>query len=227
MVTETLAEKTYLGIRKDILTGQLKPGDQLVFRAIAERHGVSLAPVREAVSRLAAEGLITYIPGAGYFVKKLTKKDLYELYVLREGLESCAAHEAAINSHPVQLRELENLCQVFEDLAQQIPAEGASQEIRDKWIDAEVQFHELILEASRNDMLIQFCRNYRMQLQVFESQRRTPIHLDRKLAELTAGAHRQIYTAIVGREPEQARNSMIEHIRHGRDNTIDQFAQYF
>lgn len=226
MSGETLAERTYLNIRSDMLNGELKPGDQLIFRTIAERHGVSLAPVREAVSRLAAEGLISYVPGAGSFVKRLTKKDLYELYVLREGLESTAAHEAAINAHPLQLQDLEELCNLFDHLLQQISDSPADSAVLNRWTDAEERYHQLILEASRNSLLIQFCQNHRMQFQIFESQRVKSLKLSRTLAEVTASFHRKIFEAIRNREAELARTLMIEHIRHGREDTLRQFSQF-
>ena len=94
-VQDTLSEKTYRNLRGKLLAGELKAGAQLVNRTLAQAMNVSLAPVREAIQRLATEGLVEHVPGAGAFVRKSSPQDLEELYVLREAVESCAAAEAA------------------------------------------------------------------------------------------------------------------------------------
>lgn len=225
MSTKTLTESTYHNIRQELMAGKLKPGQKLISRAIASRHGVSLAPVREAIGRLAAEGLVEHVPGSGSFVKTVTKQDLYELYILREGLESCAAAEAATNAHPLQVQELGQLCDRFDQLAEQISGENADQSTMDQWIDAEERFHFLLLESSRNSLLNKICRNYRMQLQVFELQRKQPMILTRAIADETCRLHRQIFDAVRERNPEQARALMLEHIQVGKHNILSLFAK--
>jgi DNA-binding GntR family transcriptional regulator len=225
MTSVTLTEKTYVNIRKDLISGKLKPGQKLISRTIASRHGVSLAPVREAIGRLAAEGLVEHIPGAGSFVRTMTKQDLYELYVLREALESCAAAEAAINAHPLQLQELEQLCLTFETLAQKIDGSDSVAQIMDQWIDAEERFHELLLEAARNSLLAKICGNYRTQLQIFELQRQQPFILSKAIADETVQMHQQIADAVKARDPVRARALMIEHIQIGKDNILAYFAK--
>jgi DNA-binding GntR family transcriptional regulator len=81
-------------LRTDVLTGVLKPGEQVVQEVIAERHGVSRVPVREALQTLASEGLITHLPHRGYFVTQLSIPDLLEVYRLREVLEAEALRGA-------------------------------------------------------------------------------------------------------------------------------------
>lgn len=224
MSSETLTERTYVNIRQDLISGKLKPGEKLISRTIASRHGVSLAPVREAIGRLAAEGLVEHIPGAGSFVKTMTKQDLYELYVLREALESCAAAEAALNAHPLQLQELQQLCERFNEMAGHICGEEATAEIMDLWIDAEERFHGLLLEASRNTLLARICSNYRTQLQIFELQRQQPLILTRIIANETAMMHHKIVEALVSRDPATARSLMLEHIQTGKNNILAYFA---
>jgi len=65
-----------------------------------------------------------------------------------------------------------------------------------------------------------------MQMQIFESQRVGTLKLSRPIAEITAQFHRKIFEAIRQREAEQARTLMIEHIRHGREDTLRQFSQF-
>lgn len=90
----TALERTVAALRTDVLTGELRPGDQLIQETIAERHGVSRIPVREALQALASEGLVSYYPNRGYFVTELSATDLIEVYRLRRLLETEAIEHA-------------------------------------------------------------------------------------------------------------------------------------
>ena len=65
-------------LRKDLLTGQLGPGDQIVQESLADRYGVSRVPLREALKTLESEGQVVYYPHRGYFVAELSVDDLLE-----------------------------------------------------------------------------------------------------------------------------------------------------
>ena len=220
----TLTEKTYQNIRSELISGGLKPGEQLVSRALADRLGVSLAPVREAIGRLAAEGLVEHVPGSGSFVKKITKQDLYELFVLREALETCAAAEAAHNAHPAQIEELEFLCSRFEELASRISEPSADQETMNTWVDSEERFHGLLFEATKNHLLQRVASNYRLQIQVFEVQRCRPLILKPQVALETVQSHRGIVQAIRARDAELARARMLAHVQQGRQTVMSFFS---
>ena len=69
-VSTTLSEKSYQHVRDLLIRGELAPGQRLVTRNFAESIGVSLAPVREALNRLATEGLVEHIPGSEAFVRQ-------------------------------------------------------------------------------------------------------------------------------------------------------------
>ncbi len=81
-------------LRKDLLTGQLGPGDQIVQESLADRYGVSRVPLREALKTLESEGQVVYFPHRGYFVAELSVDDLLEVYRLRELLEAEALRHA-------------------------------------------------------------------------------------------------------------------------------------
>lgn len=77
-------------LRRAIVAGELRPGDRVGQEEVAERLGVSMAPVREALRVLEQEGQVTYRPRRGYFVTELAVADLEEIYALREVLEERA-----------------------------------------------------------------------------------------------------------------------------------------
>src|SRR5690242_601727 len=91
-----LEQRAYDMLRDKIFTGTLRPGARLSEYAEAKALGTSRGPVREAVSRLASEGLVEKIPGVGAFVRAPADADeLREVYQFREALECAAAELAA------------------------------------------------------------------------------------------------------------------------------------
>ncbi|QEC49795.1 GntR family transcriptional regulator [Baekduia soli] len=81
-------------LRRAIVAGELRPGQRVRQEDVAERLGVSIAPVREALRVLEQEGQVTYRPRRGYFVTELRIDDLEEIYALRQVLEDRAARAA-------------------------------------------------------------------------------------------------------------------------------------
>ena len=77
-------------LRAGILSGELAPGSRLVVADLADRYGVSPTPLREALRRLAAEGLVEWLPQRGARVASATRRDAEDLYELRLALEPVA-----------------------------------------------------------------------------------------------------------------------------------------
>jgi DNA-binding GntR family transcriptional regulator len=89
----TTQEHAVEGLRRAILGGELRPGERVPQEEIADRIGVSVVPLREALRVLEGEGQLTYRPRRGYFVTELHADDLAEIYGLRKGLEAQAARQ--------------------------------------------------------------------------------------------------------------------------------------
>jgi DNA-binding GntR family transcriptional regulator len=90
----TAAQHAVESLRHTFIAGDLKPGERVRQEEIAERLGMSLAPVREALAVLEQEGQLTYLPRRGYFVTELDLDDLREIYDLRRLVEARAARQA-------------------------------------------------------------------------------------------------------------------------------------
>jgi DNA-binding GntR family transcriptional regulator len=90
----TAQEAVLAELRRAIVTGELRPGEQVLQDALAERFGVSRVPLREALKILEGEGQVTYRPHRGYFVAELDLDDLREVYRIRDLLESEAIRVA-------------------------------------------------------------------------------------------------------------------------------------
>src|SRR5690349_11978372 len=87
---EPLHKEIATAIRNAILKGELRPGERLIEGELAERLGVSRAPLREALKQLIAEGLLVNVSRRGTTVIELTEKDIREIFSLRMALESLA-----------------------------------------------------------------------------------------------------------------------------------------
>ena len=87
-VATTQTEKAYRLLREKLMAGELEPGQRLVNRQLATEFGISVIPLREAISRLASEGLIQQIPGSGSFVRSTDEREMEELITFRACIES-------------------------------------------------------------------------------------------------------------------------------------------
>jgi DNA-binding GntR family transcriptional regulator len=222
-VQDTLSEKTYRELRRKVLAGELEAGAQLVNRTLAQAMDVSLAPVREAINRLATEGLIEHVPGAGAFVRKSSPQDLEDLYVLREAVESCAAAEAARNITQNQLDSLDEVQAEFEVLLSTIHREKsrmATDGMMHRWLDCEERFHLIVVEAARNRLLAKVIEEYTALGRVFGMQRHRAAILTLAVAEETCRDHAAIVEALRKRDADTARRLVSVHIQTGRKTVL-------
>src|SRR5947209_20169009 len=114
----TLWQRVYAYLREEILSERLQPGTELQEVALSEELGVSRGPIREAIGRLAAEGLVTVRPRRGALVRSLSKDEFLELYQVREALEMMAVRLAVPRLTEDVLARLQELIEAMEGHAQ-------------------------------------------------------------------------------------------------------------
>src|SRR3989440_5438513 len=105
----TLWERVHAFLREEILSNRLQPGAELQEVALSEQLGVSRGPIREAIGRLAAEGLVTVRPRRGAVVRSLSKDEFLEAYQVREALEMMAVRLAVPRLRKEDFEELQRL----------------------------------------------------------------------------------------------------------------------
>ena len=103
----SLGGRVFQKIREDILNGRYKEHDELRENTLGKELGVSRTPVREALRQLELEGLVTIIPNRGARVTGISRKDIWDIYVMRSMLEGLCARWAAEHITEEQLEELE------------------------------------------------------------------------------------------------------------------------
>ncbi|MFZ4486272.1 MAG: GntR family transcriptional regulator [Candidatus Nanopelagicales bacterium] len=133
-------------LRADILTGLLRPGQQIIQESLASRYGVSRAPLREAMRVLEGEGQIIHSPHRGYFVTELDVENLREVYRLREILEREAILAAIPNLTDTDI-------EAVAALADEVCAAASSGDLLAITL-ANRRFHFMIFEACRMPRLI-------------------------------------------------------------------------
>jgi DNA-binding GntR family transcriptional regulator len=102
----TLREQTVVTLREALLNEAFRPGDKLVERKLAEQTGVSRTSIREALSQLESEGLVTRVPGKGMFVTRLSEQEIRQIYEARAILESAMARLFVERASQEQMDEL-------------------------------------------------------------------------------------------------------------------------
>lgn len=142
------AQKAYEVVRNKIIDGNFAPGDRITEAEIAQTAAVSRTPVREALHRLEAEGLIRFVPNQGAFVSSCGITEAEEIFRLRAMLESYAAELCAERATPEQVAELMRLAtDQFE------ASERRGRDYIKKIADLNSRFHELVLTAADSDLL--------------------------------------------------------------------------
>ncbi|TWD75204.1 DNA-binding GntR family transcriptional regulator [Kribbella amoyensis] len=148
--TELLSDRVYEAIRGWILSGELAPGMRVVESEIARVLGTSQTPAREAVRRLAHEGLVTYRPRLGNFVTEISQVEAREAREVRVLLEAAAARRATGHVPELELDLLRVEVRRMIEAAQHHDI-GAFRE-------ADLRFHRQVLATSGNSMLLKVWR---------------------------------------------------------------------
>lgn len=104
-------------IREKILKRELEPGVRIIEKELSEEFGVSRGPIREALRQLEQEGIIEYTRNVGCSVKKVTIKDLYEIYLLRSTYEVLAVRSSAGRMEAKDIAEMEGILDKMNDSA--------------------------------------------------------------------------------------------------------------
>jgi DNA-binding GntR family transcriptional regulator len=197
----TLWERVHRHLREEILANRLPPGTVLGEVALAESLGVSRGPVREALGRLAAEGLVTVRPRRGAVVSALGAKEFLEAYQVREALEALAIRLAVPRLTEEQLDELQGL---VDEQARRAVGDDVG-----AFFQANSAFHQLIVEASGNATLVEM---YRQLLGHMGRYRMRSLAL-RGTLKRSVGEHRAILRAVRSGNAERAAHLISEHIR--------------
>jgi len=143
------------GLRCDILALRLRQGERLIESALTKRFAVSRGPVREALRRLAAEGLIEHQPHRGAVVRRLSRRDIGELFQIRVEMEALAARLAAQSpDKAARARFIEAIAMIFAEAPRRMEA----------YLDENAAFHTAVLSLAGNKQLQELSARLRLPL---------------------------------------------------------------
>lgn len=187
----------YRLLKKAILGVELPPGALLVESDLMERFEVGRTPLREAIQRLEAEGLVEAVPRRGAFVSQLTPHDIRSIYELRSNLDAFAAELAAERAAEDEISRMEQLLE--QARAGYYPFEAA---------DFDEEMHRLIVQSSRNGIVEDFHqRLYSLTIRVLSLKRIQRESLEEMIEEFTP-----IVAAIRRRDGEAAALATQAHV---------------
>jgi DNA-binding GntR family transcriptional regulator len=201
---ESIAARTYQALRRALLRREIKAGERLLETTLAARLGVSRTPVREALTRLVAEGLAEDVPGSRGVIVRDMQRELAEIYALRQVLEGYAARLAAERITAEELGELELLSAHIAECVRKKEEDDAALAQHAALTN---ELHRLIARASRNDRLIRMIADYG---NYFLSVDFLKMY-DRATMSRLHQQHEKILAALRARDGEQAEKLVREH----------------
>jgi DNA-binding GntR family transcriptional regulator len=197
------SEQAYAKIRAHLLSGAVKPNEQLTEDQLAQITGVSRTPVRDAVRRLEDELLLVRSDTKRLFVADWSRDDIEEMFNLRQMLECHAAERAAKRLSRGQIAELERLNRELKAaIEQSAPDVG-------RFLDANRAFHEVIIDAAHSPRLGQLLGKL-VEAPVVLRTARTYSAQDLRQS---ARDHDELIAAFAARDPDWARAVMGSHLR--------------
>ena len=213
-----LREQVVLKLRELILGGELPAGQRVAEIPISEKLGVSRTPVRQALTVLAQEGLLSAAGKRGYVVHAFSAKDIVDAIEVRGLLEGAAARLVAEAGPSMELRKALEACIADGEAIAVQDHFGMDDDVR--WVEMNGRFHKLIVEASANMALISaLALNDKLPFASAEAVLGggTPSRLiARKHHEVVLRAHaehQKIVAALCSRQGARAESLMHEHAR--------------
>lgn len=197
----TLWQRVHEHLRDEIISGRLTPGTELQEVALASELGVSRGPIREALGRLAAEGLVAIRPRRGAVVRALSSDEFIDAYQVREALETMAVRLAV-----PKLRAEDTAA--MQRLIAEMTSRGEAGDVQG-FFEANTEFHQLFFDVAGNRMLAELYRQLRGQI---DRHRLRSLELRGNLQRSIA-EHQAILRAAKAGDVERAVHLVSEHIR--------------
>jgi DNA-binding GntR family transcriptional regulator len=164
-VEGTKADEIALVLEDDIVSGRVEAGSVLRQEQLSDRFGVSRTPIREALRRLAAQGLVSFTPNRGVRVRTLSREELREAFLVRSELEGLATELAVPRMTPERLAELDAAEQRFSELTlvlrEKARAGVADNALAVEWMGANYGFHDVIYAVAESPYLERLAKSAR------------------------------------------------------------------
>lgn len=203
----TCTEITMRQIQRDIILGKYRPGAKLVIVNLKQDYGVSLSVVREALTRLTEQELVTLTPNIGFSVVRISRQEIEELKVARL-INEGEAIRLAIEHGSDQW--IQSVRAAYQKLAQTSFSSPETHQLSLEWYEAHRAFHQAIVAGARNQFLSKICLRLWNQSELSRNQELVQGRVMPGLEE-----HQQLTRAIAARDLEGAMAIHRVHLNNG------------
>jgi DNA-binding GntR family transcriptional regulator len=200
------ADLVHRRLREEIELGELAPGTPLSELSLVERTGASRTPVREALRRLAAEGLVDLVPRQGARVSRVSARSIRDLFEFRTLLEPAAVRQAteAAATDPELHRAFTDMRGAFARTLQRAPSTARSR----SFYELADRFDWAVVGATRNEHL----RRTIAELRPHTARLRNLSHLDPRRVEVSVGEHLAVCDALLAGDADGAAAALAGHL---------------
>jgi DNA-binding GntR family transcriptional regulator len=213
------ADLVHRRLREEIELGELAPGTPLSELWLVERTGASRTPVREALRRLAAEGLVDLVPRQGARVSRVSLRSVRDLFVFRSLLEPAAMRQAteAAAADPVVRRAFAAMRTEFARVARRAPSPARSR----TFYDVADRFDRAIIGATGNEYL----RRTIAELRTHTARLRNLSHVDPQRVEVSVAEHLRMCDALLAGDADAAAAAIAEHLAQSLETIFGNLAR--
>ena len=201
----TWSTHVYEEIRDDVLNGRIAPGERLKLAALSERFGLSMTVIREALTRLAEQGLVVASPKRGFAVTPLSVEDLEDLTRTRVSIESLALRDSIEHG---DLAWESTLVAAYHALVRTPPLGNGSHGDA-TWRQAHRQFHQALVAGCGSPRLIAIANELRDNADVYRAWSRAFASDPSRSVD---DEHRVILEATLHRDADTATRALVDHI---------------
>ena len=205
----SLTEKVYQDLRSGIIMGRIPGGTRLVESSLASEMKVSRTPVREALHKLALEGLLYSIPRAGYIVDEMSDHDVQDLFDVRIKIEQMAVRMAIEKITPDELGQLASNLERTDAVL--------GNEMREQMAELDTDFHGIIYRAARSKTLYRICRT----LSDHTLKYRIALIDKSEMSRKTRDGHYEIYHAMAAKDPDGADAAISSHLELAKTDIVE------
>ena len=194
-------------VRERILKGEYVIGEKIKESSISQELSVSRTPIREAFKMLEEEGLLDYLPNRGCYAKGFTKRDVSDIYAVREALEELAMTWACERITDEEIERLEEQCELMEFYTRKKDVQ--------KILSMNTTFHDIIYNSTRSRFLAQVLRSYKGYL----DKTRKSVYYDETFLDNIQAEHKALLEAVKERDAEKALEAIHVHLSESRKRT--------
>jgi DNA-binding GntR family transcriptional regulator len=207
--TKSLKERAYDILKELILTGRLEQGELHNEKRLAEVLGVSRTPVREALLELSREGMVVFVPSKGVKVRKITSKQVQEVFEIRRIIEGHIIQVISKQLTPADLKKIDMIISKQKRLAGRDEMVG--------FIEIDKEFHLFLASKMGNQQIEAILQNLRDQIHLMGIR----AIQDHSRLQQVIKEHHLIFSALKKKDGKKAHRELILHLKNTEKKLID------